>query len=114
MPALGEYRDRVRILTRSLAAADGFGERVESWPEVTDGTADRWAIIEAPTGGEAPATPRQGTADMQVRFRAVAAIEAVDRLKILATGDVYAVVGVWRERAEDGGWQTVVSLSGTY
>jgi hypothetical protein len=48
-----------------------------------------------------------------LRFRAVVSLAAVDRVR-LDTGDVYAVVGVWRERAEHGGWQTVCSLSGVY
>jgi head-tail adaptor len=111
---IGSYRDRVRILTRSLAAADGMGEEVESWPDPGAGNNEHWCRREQPAGGEAPQVPRQLTANLTIRFRKVVTIAAVDRVIVLPEGDVYAVVGTWRERAEDGGWQTLAALSGTY
>lgn len=112
MPGVGEYRDRVTVLTRSLAPADSFGQEVESWPVPTGGAGRYWAKIEAPAGGEDPNTPRRATAAATLRFRGAAVIEAVDRVRIEATGEVYAVAGVWHERAEHGGRQTVCSLTG--
>lgn len=114
MPGVGEYRDRVTVLTRSLAAADSFGEQAESWPDPAAGTGKYWCRFEAPAGGEDPNVPRQSTNAGILRFRGVATIEAVDRVRIEATGEVYAVSGVWTERAEHGGRQTVCSLTGLY
>jgi hypothetical protein len=110
------YPDRVVILTRALAAAStgSLGERVESWPDPAAGTGEHWCRIESPGGGEQPTAVRQSTAALRLRFRHVVALAAVDRVRVKETEDVYAVVGVWRERAEHGGWVTVCDLSGTY
>lgn len=111
---VGSYRDRVRLLVRTLAAPNSHGERVEGWPDPGSGNSEYWCRLESPAGSEDPQTIRQSTADYIVKFRNEVAIEAVDRVKVLPAGDVYAVVGVWSERAEHGGRQTVVALSGKY
>ena len=109
--SIGTYRDRVTVLYRYLDLADSFGERAESWPDPGE---TFWARIEGTAGGEDPQTIRAGTAAARVRFRNVVPVAAADRVRLEAEGEVYAVAGVWRERAEHGGWQTVVSLSGPY
>lgn len=111
---IGSYRDRVRLLARTLAAPNGQGERIESWPDPGVGVSEYWCRLESPNGGEEPAPLRQSTADCLCRFRNEVSIEAVDRVAVLPGGAVYAVVGVWTERAEHGGRQTVIALSGTY
>lgn len=112
MPRIGEYRDRVVILTRSLAAADDTGEEVESWAEPDPGTGEHWARLEAPAGGETMDANRQSYRTMTLRFRHVVPLEAVDRVRLKETGDEFGVTGVHKERSESGGWQTVCSLIG--
>jgi head-tail adaptor len=112
MPLIGEYRDRVWILPRQLATADGTGEEVESWPEPGDGSGKHWARIESPVGGETLDATRQSYQTKALRFRHEVALEAVDRIQIVETGVDYAVTGIHRERSECGGWQTVCTLVG--
>ncbi|AMV23420.1 Phage head-tail joining protein [Gemmata sp. SH-PL17] len=110
MPRIGEYRDKIAILSRVLAAPDEDGEPVESWPDPRPAQ-EHWARIEAPSGDESNQTPRGSDNSAVLRFRHLVKLAAVDRVRIKETGDVYAVVGIWRERAESGGWQTVCALA---
>lgn len=110
MPKLGEYRDMVAILPRVLAAVDATGEEVESWPTPSP-VQENWARIESPGGTEASDTPKQSNSAMRLRFRHLVTLAAVDRVTLKETADTWAVVGVWRERSECGGWQTVCSLA---
>lgn len=109
MPGIGEYRDRVTLLRRELADADDFGERAETWPEPEEeGSADYWTRVEQPAGDETGgAVPVESGRSLRVRFRSAVTLEPVDRFRVKATDDVYAVAGAWRERNESGGWQTV-------
>lgn len=111
MPRVGEYRDWVSIYPRTLADADATGEEVETWLEA-DPPSQHWARIEAASGSEATAAPRQSGQGMQVRFRHEVELTAVDHVYLEEAGDEYAVTGVWRERSECGGFQTVCSISG--
>lgn len=108
----GEYRERVVILTRVLAAADATGEEVESWPDPAEGEGEHWAKIEAPGSGETLDANRQSYTTMVLRFRHLVTLEAVDRVRLKATGAEYGVTGIHRERTAAGGWQTVCSLVG--
>lgn len=110
---IGAYRDWAVILPRVLAAADGTGEEVESWPDPPADPTSHAAQIEGPGGGEQVGPPRQSFDGLRLRFRCVVDLAAVDRVKLQETDDVYAVVGVWRDRAKEGrGWQTVADLAG--
>jgi hypothetical protein len=110
VPRIGEYRDRIAILPRVLAGADAPGEEVDSWPDPRPAR-EHWARIEAPGGDESNENPRGSGNSATLRFRTLVVLAAVDRVRIKETGDVYSVTGVWRERAENNGWQTVCSLS---
>ncbi len=110
MAKLGDYRDMIQVFPRVLAAADAAGEEVESWP-TPNPVQEHWAKIEGPAGSEASDTPKQSNLFATIRFRHLVTIAPVDRVATKDTGDVYAVVGVWRERSECGGWQTVCSLA---
>lgn len=105
------YQERVAVLPRVLAAADAPGEEVESWPDPVPAQ-EHWAVIENPTGFEASDTPKQSNNAMQLRFRHQIPLAATDRVRLKDSGDVWCVVGVWRERCTDApGWQTVCTLA---
>lgn len=113
MPGVGEYRDWVTVLPRSLAAVDGLGEEVESWPDPPAAGNTHAAKLEAPGGSEAVAAPdRQSAVALRVRFRHQVTLAAVDHVKLVETGEEFAVAGVWRERAGATGWQTVCNIVG--
>lgn len=110
MPLIGEYKDHVERYVRTLAAADAQGEEVESWAAA--GTPEKhWAKIETPSGGEG-GVPVASFDGLRVRFRTLVTLLATDHVYVTESGDEYAVAGVWKERAEGGGWQTVANLSG--
>lgn len=111
MPKVGDYRTFVSRYPRTLAAADATGEEVESWAAANP-VEQHWAMIEAPAAGETANAPRASFQTMRLRFRHEITLEAVDHVKIEDTSDEFAVTGVWRERSECGGWQTVCSLAG--
>lgn len=99
MAKAGEYDLRVTILPRVLAAQADNGEEAESWPG--PGT-DYFAARDQVSAGEDIAQGiRQATGGMRLRIRGRAiAVGAQDRLQKKATGELYEVVGVARERAE--------------
>lgn len=95
----GEYDLRVTILARVLAAALPSGEEVESWPGPG---ADYFAARDTLTAGETIAQGvRQSEGGMKLRIRGRAIpVNAADRLKKKATGELYAITGVWREKED--------------
>lgn len=99
MARAGEFDLRVTILTRQLAAQGDNGEEAESWPG--PGT-DYFAARDSVTAGEDIAQGiRQATGGLRLRIRGRAIpVAASDRLKKKATGEIYEVVGVAREKAE--------------
>ena len=105
----GGYAELVLVLTRTLAAADGTGEEVESWPDPPSRTGRHWAKIEGPSGAETADATRASYDTLTVRFRHAVTIEAVDHFRLTENSAEYAVTGVSRERAPWGGWQTVVT-----
>jgi head-tail adaptor len=111
MPRIGEYKERVVILTRSLATIDSQGEEVESWPDPSAGTGEHWARWESPTGFETVDETRRSEVTANLRFRNKVTLAAVDHVRLKETSQEYAVVGVWLERGESGQWQTVCSVA---
>ncbi len=111
MPKIGEYTASVSRYPRALAAADATGEEVETWAAASP-VQKHWAMIEAAGGSESTAVPRASGDAMRLRFRHLITLAAIDHVVIEETGDEYAVTGIWRERSECGGWQTVCSISG--
>ena len=103
---LGEYRTRMLLLKRESASQGDNGEEVESWPDPPSDPKSYWCKRENLTGGEDITQGlRQTTGAMKLRIRGgVLPIEATDRMKNSATGEVWAVTGISREDAE-----TVVS-----
>jgi head-tail adaptor len=90
----GQYTERVRLLKRTLAAADATGQQVESWPE-TSGDRWLWCRVEMLNGMERVAAAGVQS-NMAVRVSIpgrVMGIEAVDRLKHLDA--VYVIGGVF-------------------
>lgn len=110
--AMGSFRDKVIILTRVLATADGTGEQVESWPDPAAGTNEHWASIESPGSGELLNPVRESFATYTVRFRHQVTLTAVDKVRVKEWDEDFQVSGVRRERGEDGRWQTVCTLVG--
>jgi head-tail adaptor len=95
-PSVGEMRYGVLLLTRTLANADGFGEEVESWPEL--GAVRYPAAIEELTGTEQLATAlRQSNTTMRVTVRKQCPVTALDRLKREDTGDILRIGGVFSD-----------------
>jgi SPP1 family predicted phage head-tail adaptor len=112
VPATGEYDTRVVVLTRSQAAENSYGERVESWPDPDQGTGEYWAKRVRLTGGEQlAAAVRQTVGTIGLAVQGEADVTVYDRIRIKATGVVYSVSDVWFDR---GGWETqlVCSLVG--
>jgi head-tail adaptor len=94
MPAIGEYRWGVLLLKRQLAAPDGFGEPVESWPE--DGAVRYPAKLEELNATEQLAgAVRQSNETVRVTIRKPCPVAAVDRLKREDTGEVYRIGGLF-------------------
>lgn len=102
MTPTGRYDLRIVILTRTVGAQLATGDFTETWPEPTTGTNEYYAAREALTAGESIAQGVRASVDtmkLRIKGRAVA-IEAVDRLKKKATGEIYQITGVWREKGE--------------
>lgn len=107
------YTERIVVLARTLAAADGVGEEVESWPDPDAGTNEHWAAIEASGGGESTDAPRQSYRTRTLRFRHEITLAAVDKVRFKATDEDWIVTGVWSEPKVDGwGFQTVCTVVG--
>lgn len=99
MAKSGEFDLRVTILARVLADQGANGEEVESWPEPGS---DYFAARDAITAGEDISQGiRQSTGGMKLRIKGRAiTVSASDRLVKKATGEVFEIVGVAREKAE--------------
>lgn len=112
MTNIGGYRDWAVVLRAVLAAADSTGEEVVDWPDPPADPTEHAAKLESPTGAETGTNPRYSYPAGTLRFRCLVPVDAVDQIRIVETGNVYAVVGVWQERSRDGGGlQTVCALS---
>jgi hypothetical protein len=110
MPRIGEYKDHVERYVRTLAAADAQGEEVESWAAASP-VEKHWARIESTSGGEG-GKPVASFDGLRLRFRTLVTLLPIDHVYLTELAAEYAVAGVWKERAECGGWQTVCNLSG--
>ena len=101
LPA-GRYNVRITILTVSRAAQATNGEEVESWPAHTAGTIEYWAAVEALSGGEQIVQGlRNSTGGMRLRIRGESiAVSASDHVKKKATGEEFAITGMWRNAGE--------------
>ena len=108
----GGYTERVVILRRTLAAADGTGEQIESWAEPEAGSGVHFAKVEASASSESLDANRQSATTRTLRFRHAVTLDAVDRVRLKASGEEYAVTGVHSEAAPWGGTQTVCTLIG--
>jgi head-tail adaptor len=99
MAKAGEYDLRVTILPRVLAAKATSGEEVPSWPGPGN---DYFAAREGLSAGETIAQGvAQATGSMKLRIRGRAiAVAAEDRLQKKATGELFNITGVWREKGE--------------
>ena len=95
----GEYRVRVQVLARTLAAKSANGEEPESWPasgQAYSAARDALNAGEQLSQGIASST---GFLKLRIQGRNIP-IRAVDRIKIVATGELYNVVGVSREAVD--------------
>lgn len=99
MAKAGAFDLRITILARSLATQAANGEEVESWPD--PGT-DYFAARDSVTAGEDIAQGiKQSTGGMRLRIKGRAiTVSAADRVKKKATGELFEVVGVAREKEE--------------
>lgn len=93
----GKYDLRVTVLPRVLAAQGANGEEIEAWPGPG---ADYFAARDTLSAGETISQGvRQASGAMKLRLRGrMISVAVVDRLKVTATGEVFAVTGVWRDR----------------
>lgn len=102
-----EYNLRFLVLPRVLAAQAVNGEKVESWPDPPATSQYYFAAREGMSGAEQIVQGlRMTTGALKVRIKGrTAAVLATGRMKNVATGEVFNVVGVYRDFAE-----TVVNL----
>lgn len=97
--ATGQYRLRIQILPRALAAAGANNEKTPSWAE---NGPSYFAGRDALNAGE---VLQQGIANttgfMKIRIKGRAIpVNAVDRVKNVATGELFNITGIAREFAE--------------
>lgn len=99
MPRAGEYDLRITILSRVVGAKGANAEDVETWPGPGH---DYFAARLALSAGETISQGvREGTGGMKLAIRGRAiAVTASDRVQKKATGELYAVTGVWREKED--------------
>jgi len=99
----GRYRDVASVLPRVLAAQGANGEQAESWPDPPAGGERLYpAARDALTGGELIVQGlRQSTGALKLRIKGRAIpVAASDRVKLVATGELFNVTGVAREHAD--------------
>lgn len=94
-PVVGDRRQLVTVLSRVLAAADSFGQQVQGF---ADG-ASHFAKQEAPGETEQVSQPGMGSSRTRVRFRVRGwvAVDATQRVRWENTGQVFEVVGAFRD-----------------
>lgn len=105
-PADGQYRVRIQVLARTLAPKGPNGEEAESWPDSGPAYA---AAPDVLTPGELLARGLAASTSfrrLRVKGRAVP-VREVDRVKIVATGEVFNVTGVGRDYLTN---ETLLSL----
>lgn len=93
---IGAYIHRIQVLTRSLGTPGTNNEGKESWP--ASGQAYS-AATEAMNAGEqlqAGVAASTGAKKFRIRGRKIP-VQTVDRIKIVATGEIYNVTGVLRD-----------------
>ena len=98
----GQFDLRIVVLPRVLGAQGNNGEQVETWPDPAEGTNEYFAARDGITAGEDIAQGiRQSTGGMRLRIKGRSiAVTAMDRLRKKVTGEVFAVVGVARDKGE--------------
>lgn len=110
------FPERVAILPRVLLAPDPTGEEVETWPDPTPAQ-EHWARIDSVSGSAGDGElPRGGKETFRLKFVHLVPLTANDRVRLKERGEVFAIIGAWRERVEGGrGFRTVCSCcSPTY
>lgn len=111
MAALGEYDTRLVFLPRSVAAADSFGEEVESWPDPPAVAVEWWAAEADPSAGEALVRAVQqttGATTYRLPGDATGSLTTYDRVRAKATGVTYSVDSIRFDRKE---WETIITCS---
>jgi hypothetical protein len=99
--SLGEYDTRLVFLPRSVAAADTFGEEVESWPDPPATVVEWWAAEVEPTAGEALTRAVQqttGAVTFRLQGDATGSLTTYDRVKTKVDAVTYAVDGIRYDR----------------
>ena len=99
MVPAGKFRKRIEVLTVSLAAQGTNAEKVESWPDPTEGTNTYSAAVESFGANEVIAQGQNhstGSKRLRIRGRAIA-ITTADRVRDKYTGEEFLVTGVARD-----------------
>ncbi|AMV30059.1 hypothetical protein VT84_37040 [Gemmata sp. SH-PL17] len=98
----GQFDLRIVVLARVLNPQARNGEERETWPDPAPGTNEYFAARDAITSGEDIAQGiRQSTGGLKLRIKGRSiAVTASDRIRKKVTGEVFAVVGVAREKGE--------------
>jgi head-tail adaptor len=101
---VGDRRQVVTVLSRVLAPRDTFGQQKQTW---ADGD-QHFAKQEAPGDSEQVSSPGMASSRGRVRFRVRGwvAVAAVERVRWENTGQVFEVVGTFRD-----GLDTVVDCT---
>ena len=111
MATLGEYDVRLVFLPRSVAAADAYGEEVESWPDPPSVTVEWWAAEAVGDAGEALVRAVQqttGTKSFRLPGDATGSLTTYDRVRDKAAGVTYAVDAI---RFDRRAWETALTCS---
>lgn len=111
MPSVGEYDTRLVFLPRSVAAADAFGEEVESWPDPPSVTVEWWAAEVDPSAGEALIRAVQqttGATTFRLPGDATGALTTYDRVRAKVSAVVYSIDGIRFDRKT---WETVLTCT---
>lgn len=105
-----QFIERIQVLPRVLVTADATGEEVETWPD-PDPPQEHWARMDTVSGAAGDGElPRGGKDTLRLKFRHEIPLTPADRVRFKDRGTVYAIVGVWKERAPNGrGLRTVCS-----
>jgi hypothetical protein len=98
----GEYNLRVVILRRVLGDKQPNGALLETWPDEGDGSNEYFAARETMSAGETIVQGiRNSTSSMKLRIKGRAiAVDASDRLKKKATGELFEITAVSRDSGE--------------
>jgi hypothetical protein len=96
---IGKYKLRFLILPRVLGSAGSNNEREETWPDPPATDVRFFAARETMTGGETIVQGlRMSTGGMKIRARGRAiSITDKDRIKNVATGELWNVTGMYRD-----------------